>query len=292
MRLRANGIDIEADVQGAPDGEPLLLIMGLGMQLTAWPEPFVQGLVDRGFCVLRIDNRDIGLSQYFDAAGAPALVTATLRYAMGLPVRSAYRLADMAADALAAASALGWQRFHVAGASMGGMIAQHLAAQAPQRVKSLTLMMTSTGRRSLPQPNWRIRNLLVSRPDGRHEAAVVAHLLKVYSAIGSPGYPQDPQVLKERIIASVRRAWHPAGTGRQLLAIAADGDRREMLSRLQVRRTLVLHGQADPLVPVAAGHDLVRSIPAARGEFVPGWGHDLPPGIWPLLVDRLAGQAA
>jgi pimeloyl-ACP methyl ester carboxylesterase len=292
MRLAANSIGIEADVQGAPDGEPLLLIMGLGMQLTAWPEPFVQGLVDRGFCVLRIDNRDIGLSQYFDEAGAPALVTATLRYAMRLPVRSPYRLADMAADALAAASALGWRRFHVAGASMGGMIAQHLAAQAPQRVKSLTLMMTSTGRRSLPQPNWRIRKLLVSRPDGRHEAEVVAHLLQVYRAIGSPGYPQDSQSLKERIVASVRRAWHPEGTGRQLLAVAADGDRRAMLRRLQVRRTLVLHGQADPLVPVAAGHDLVRSIPDARGEFVPGWGHDLPPGIWPLLVDRLSEQAA
>ena len=164
MRVVANGIAIEVDDQGLPDGEPLLLIMGLGMQLTGWPDELVQLLVSRGFRVLRFDNRDIGLSQYFDHLGLPNLALAGIRYSLRLPVRAPYGIADMASDASGVLDAMGIARAHVCGASMGGMIAQHLAARHPDRVKSLTLMMTTSSARRLPQPSLRVRRALISRP--------------------------------------------------------------------------------------------------------------------------------
>lgn len=163
MKVEANGIRIEVDDQGPREGPVVLLIMGLGMQLIAWPQPLVQMLVDRGLRVVRFDNRDIGLSQDFDAAGVPNLALAGLRHAMHLPVRSPYALSDMAQDAVGVLDALGIGRAHVCGASMGGMIAQHVAARAPKRVASLTLMMTTSGARRLPQASWRVRRV----PGGR-----------------------------------------------------------------------------------------------------------------------------
>ena len=275
MRVSANGIGIEVDDQGLPGGEPLMLIMGLGMQLTGWPDELVQMLVSRGLRVLRHDNRDIGLSQYFDHLGMPNMAWAGIRYAMHLPVRSPYGIADMAQDTLGVMDALGVQRAHICGASMGGMIAQHLAAKHPQRVKSLTLMMTTTGARHLPQPGLRVRRALLSRPQGTSEQAVAAHLQKVLSVIGSPAYPADPVRLNERLLATVRRAWHPVGTARQIVAVVADGDRSSLVQRITAP-TQVIHGNADPLIPVAAGHDLVARIQGAVGDFVPGMGHDLP----------------
>ena len=162
MKIQANGIQIEVADQGPRDGPVVLLIMGLGMQLIAWPQALVQLLIDRGFRVVRFDNRDIGLSQGFDHAGVPNMALASLRYALHLPVKSPYSLADMGRDALGVLDALGIAQAHVCGASMGGMIAQHLAAEAPQRVASLTLMMTTSGARSLPQPPWSVRKVLMS----------------------------------------------------------------------------------------------------------------------------------
>jgi len=283
MRVSANGIGIEVDDQGLPGGEPLLLIMGLGMQLTGWPDEMVQMLVSRGLRVLRHDNRDIGLSQYFDHLGLPNMAWAGLRYAMHLPVRSPYGIADMAQDALGVLDALGVQRAHLCGASMGGMIAQHLAARHPHRVKSLTLMMTTTGARHLPQPGLRVRRALLSRPQGGSPDAVAAHLQKVLRVIGSPGYPADEDRLRSRLLATVQRAWHPAGTARQIVAVVADGDRSHLVRQITAP-TRVIHGDADPLIPVAAGHDLVARIPGAVGDFVPGMGHDLPM----QLLDRFA----
>jgi len=290
MRVVANGIGIEVEDQGLPSGEPLVLIMGLGMQLIGWPQELVQMLVSRGFRVIRLDNRDAGLSQGFDHLGTPHLAVDALRYMLHLPVRSAYRLADMAADTLGVMDALGIASAHVCGASMGGMIAQHLAAQHPQRVKSLTLMMTTTGSRRLPQPSLRVRGALLSRPDSNSPAALVAHLERLLGVIGSPAYPPERQRLQQRLEETVRRAFRPAGTARQIAAIAADGDRSARVAQIQTR-TLVIHGDADPLVPVAAGHDLVRRIRGARGDFIPGMGHDLPLQLLERYAEGISGIA-
>ena len=291
MRVPSNGLEIEVDDQGSPGGEPVLLIMGLGMQLIGWPEELVQDLVRRGFRVLRFDNRDAGLSSGFDHLGPPRLRRALVRHALGLPVRAPYGIADMAADALGVLDALGLGSVHLVGASMGGMIAQHLAARHPRRVRSLTLMMTTTGARRLPQPRLAVRRALVSRPDGRDPAAVVRHLERVIRLIGSPSFPPEPERLRERLQRSVQRAWRPAGTARQLMAVAADADRTPMLRWIGAP-TRVIHGEADPLVPVAAGHELVRHIAGAEGDFIAGMGHDLPLQLLPRFAEGIAANSA
>jgi pimeloyl-ACP methyl ester carboxylesterase len=290
MRIPSNGIEIELDDQGPAGGEPVLLIMGLGMQLVAWPDELVRGLVAQGFRVLRIDNRDAGLSTQFDHLGVPNVMWAALRYAMHLPVHAPYRIADMAADVVGVLDALGLPAVHVCGASMGGMVSQHLAAAHPQRVKSLTLMMTTTGARRLPQPRAHVRRALLSRPASNREADVVEHLMRIVTVIGSPGFPTPPEQLRERLTASVRRAWRPAGTVRQLTAIAADGDRSALVQTIRAP-TRVIHGEADPLVPVGAGHDLAARIPGAVLDVVPGMGHDLPQPLLPRFAEGIAENA-
>ena len=290
MRLVANGIAIEVDDQGPANAEPLLLIMGLGMQLIGWPDELVQLLISRGFRVIRLDNRDAGLSQSFDHLGVPNLAWAAMKHAVRLPVQSPYAIADMAADTLGVLDALGLKNAHVCGASMGGMISQHLAARHPDRVKSLTLMMTTTGSRRLPQASWNVQKALLSRPDGTDPAAVVAHLQRVLGIIGSPAYPAEPERLRQRLRASVDRAWRPAGTARQLAAVAADGDRSALMPLIQAPTT-VIHGQADPLVPVGAGHDLALRISGARKDIVPGMGHDLPVQLLPRFADSIKANA-
>ncbi len=291
MRVVANGLGIEVDDQGPPGGEPLLLIMGLGMQLTGWPDELVQMLVAHGFRVIRHDNRDVGLSQGFDHLGLPNMAWAAMRHALHLPVHAPYGVADMAADALGVLDALGIAQAHVCGASMGGMIAQHLAARHPQRLKSLTLMMTTSGSRRLPQARWPVQRALMSRPEGRDPDAVVAHLEHILHLIGSPAYPPEPERQRARLRATVQRAWRPAGTARQLMAVAADGDRSALLP-LITAPTRVIHGEADPLVPVAAGRDLVARIAGAQGDFVPGMGHDLPLQLLPRFAEGIAANAA
>lgn len=290
MQVVANGIAIEVDDQGPVGGEPLLLIMGLGMQLIGWPEELVQMLVARGFRVIRFDNRDAGLSQGFDPSGVPHLAWAGLRHAMHLPVPSPYSLRDMAADALGVLDALGIGRAHVCGASMGGMIAQHLAAAQPQRVKSLVLMMTTSGGRRLPQPSLHVRGVLMARPDGHDREAVVRHFERLFGVIGSPAYRPDPQRLRERLLATVARAYRPAGTARQILAILADGDRSALLPRIEAP-TRVIHGADDPLVPAACGLDLAARIRGAEMDLVPGMGHDLPLALLSHFADGIAANA-
>lgn len=290
MRVVANGIGIEVDDAGPPDGEPLLLVMGLAMQLVAWPDELLDALRRRGFRPIRFDNRDIGLSQWFDALGVPSVAWAALRYGLRLPVRAPYSLADMAADTVGVLDALGLPRVHLCGASMGGMIAQHVAAAHPGRVKSLTLMMTTSGARSLPPPAPAVRRALLQRPRADDPAGALALMQQLLTLIASPAYPPHPQALRRRIAASIERAYHPAGATRQLLAVIADGDRSPLLRRIAAP-TLVLHGRDDPLVRVAAAHDLVRKIPDAGIEVIPGWGHDLPPALMPRLADAIARHA-
>lgn len=286
MQVAANGLRIEVDDRGPPGGIPLLLIMGLGMQLTGWPDELVDLLVARGRRVIRFDNRDAGLSQGFDHLGTPNLAVEGIRYSLRLGVRAPYRVADMAADALGVLDALGIAQAEVCGASMGGMVAMHLAARHPQRVRRLTLMMTTTGARRLPQPGLQVRQALLNRPDGRDPAAVVAHLERLMGIIGSPGFRPDPDRQRRRLQASVARAWRPQGTARQLCAVMADGDRSALVEGLRVP-TDVIHGDADPLIPCEAGRDLARRIPGATLDLVPGMGHDLPLELLPRFAERL-----
>ena len=291
MQISANGLAIEVDVQGPADGPPLLLLMGLGMQLTAWQEGLVALLTARGFRVIRPDNRDIGLSQSMDDRGTPNLAWATLRYMLRLPIHAPYTLADMARDAFGVLDALGIDKARVCGASMGGMIAQHMAAAQPARISRLCLLMTSSGSRRLPHPSARVRAALIDQrtrgvPGIEGE---VARLMRVFTLIGSPGpaYRADPQELRARVTASVQRAWHPAGVARQLIAVAADGDRSALLSRIS-SPTHIVHGAADPLVPVAAAHDLHSRIKGSTIEIIEDMGHDLPAPLWPRLAEAMA----
>ena len=290
MQLSTNGIVLEVEDHGSPAGEPLLLVMGLGMQLLGWHEDFVALLVERGFRVIRFDNRDIGLSQKFDDLGVPNLAALTLRHALGLRVRSPYTLADMASDALGVLDALGIASAHVCGASMGGMIAQHMARLAPARVRSLTLMMTTSGARRLPAAPLKVRAALIARPSAQTLEGLVEHYVKLYALIGSPAYPTAPAALRERFAVSIRRSYRPAGTARQMVAIVADGDRSPMLGAIAMPTTII-HGEADPLVPVEAGRDLKAKIPAAEIDLIPGMGHDLPTPLWPRFVADVAAAA-
>jgi pimeloyl-ACP methyl ester carboxylesterase len=290
MRVSANGIEIEVEDHGSPSGEPLLLVTGLGMQLTSWPIEFVQKLVAHGFRVIRFDNRDVGLSQGFDALGVQNMAWATVRWMVRAPLRPPYTLRDMAADALGVMDALRLERAHVCGASLGGMVAQHLAAEQPARVKSLTLMMTTSGSRRLPGPTWAAQRALMGAPASRALPDLVDHMARVFREIGSPAYPPDPQVFRERIAENLARAYRPAGTMRQLAAVAADGDRSALLARITAP-TRVIHGEADPLVPVACGRDLAARIAGAQGDFIPGMGHDLPQALLARFADGIAFNA-
>ena len=299
MKIKSNGIDIEVEDTGADGsqaGRPVvLLIMGLGMQLVAWPPMLVQALVDAGYRVVRHDNRDIGLSQHFDHLGLPNILWASLKLKLGLLPKAPYSLNDMALDAVGVLDALGIARAHVVGVSMGGMIAQRVALAAPQRVQSLTSIMSTSGARGLPEAKPAVLRVLFSRPDSSDRQAVLNHYVRLLRTIGSPAYRVDEQVLRTNILTGLERSYHPAGTLRQMVAIAADtGVRASQLGRIQ-SPTLVIHGHDDPLVPYGCGEDTARRIPGARMVGIPGMGHDLPPGvieqILPALVPHLGSHA-
>ncbi len=282
--VSANGIDLTYETDGAPDGTPLLLIMGLGMQLTSWPQTLIATLVQQGYYVIRFDNRDSGLSAKLNQYGKPNLVWAYLKNVVGLSVNAPYTLQDMAADTIAVMDALKVSQAHVVGVSMGGMIAQVLSAKSPHRVKSLTSIMSSSGRRGLPGPNRKVRNMLLHRPRG--EQQVIDHFVHTFQLIGSPAYPTSEARLRQRIIASLARSSSPAGTARQMLAIAASGSRVKQLSTIQCP-TLVIHGANDPLVPLACGQDTARSVSGAIMRVIPGMGHDLPDALMPTLAGMI-----
>jgi pimeloyl-ACP methyl ester carboxylesterase len=281
--LVSNGMSIAYETSGDPSGTPVLLIMGLGMQLTSWPLDFVEGLVEQGFYVIRFDNRDSGLSTKLDQFGSPNLPFAFIKSLLRLPLNSAYTLNDMAYDALGVLDGLGIKQAHVIGASMGGMIAQIVAAKMPERVLSLTSIMSTSGRRGLPGPTSKARSALLSRPnDPRDFESIVDHTAKIFQIIGSPAYPTPLKLLRERLAASIKRNSCPAGVARQMVAIGASGSRVKLLKTIKAP-TLVIHGAADPLVPLACGKDTAAHIPGAKLEVIEGMGHDLPPA----LIERL-----
>jgi pimeloyl-ACP methyl ester carboxylesterase len=300
MKIIANGIYINVADSAAGNPEHMdrpvvLLIMGLGMQLIAWPPAMVQGLVDAGFRVIRFDNRDVGLSQHFDQLGRPNMLWAGLKYRMGWRIKPPYTVQDMAEDARGVLDALQIAKAHVVGVSMGGMIAQRLALSAPERVLSLVSVMSSSGARGLPEATAKVTRALLSRPAGGSLQAEVEHAVKLFKLIGSPGFPTAESLLRARVIESTERSYHPQGFMRQIVAVAADSQRAEALSRLAVP-TLVVHGKADPLVPFACGEDTARRIPGAKLSLIEGMGHDLAPGVvdrlLPLLISHFQATGA
>jgi len=285
MNITANGISIEVEDQGPHDAPAVLLIMGLGMQLIAWPPYFVQPLLDAGYRVIRFDNRDVGLSQYFDELGPPNLPGALARLPLGLPVKPPYTVHDLALDALGVLDTLAVRKAHVVGVSMGGMIAQRVALAAPQRLLSLTSIMSSSGAAGLPQAAPEVLGALVTPPPA-DPAQALEHFTKLYRLIGSPAFPADLEPMRERIVLGLQRAFHPVGTSRQLLAVLCDSGRAEELRAIRTP-TLVLHGKQDPLVPYACGEDTQRRIRGAQLVGIEGMGHDLPPGAAALLLEAL-----
>ncbi len=281
------GIEIFYEDHGDPSHEAILLVMGLGAQLTLWPDELVDALVGEGFRVIRYDNRDIGLSQKMEGERAPSLATQVLRKKFGWPARVPYTLTDMAHDGIGLLDALEITSAHVVGASMGGMIAQLMAVHHGPRLRSLTSIMSTTGNGKLPQAEKHAMDALIAPLAGMDEETLVAHGLNIARNIGSPGFPFDPDQQREKLLRNVRRSVYPAGLPRQLAAIIDDGCRRSRLADVRVP-TLVLHGEDDPLVKLAAGEDTARHIPGARLVTIPGWGHDIPLP----LVDRVATEIA
>lgn len=283
-RAKSNGIEIEYETLGDPAGAPVLLIMGLGAQLVRWPEAFCQALVQAGHHVIRFDNRDVGLSSKMSGR-APILRTA-LRAAVGLPTDLPYTLYDMAEDARGLLDALNLPSAHVVGTSMGGMIGQLLCARHPDRVRSFVSIMSSSGDRSLPGPSLDLRLRLLRRAPANDRAARVEHVADLFRRIGSPGFPIPIEDLRARSARELDRCDYPAGFLRQVAAIAGSPSRLALLARIRAP-TLIIHGAADPLVPVAAAHDLGRRISGAAIEIVDGMGHDMPPAILPRLTERI-----
>lgn len=285
-----NGISIEYETHGAADGVPLLLIMGLGAQLTRWPPGLVDRLVAKGFYVMRFDNRDVGLSQKF--TGAPTIEAVVGALMQGKKPDIPYTLDDMAADAIGVLDQLGVKRAHVAGASMGGMIGQLVAANYTDRVLSFTAIFTTTGNPSLPPAKPEAMAVLTTRaPDPNVNIdAYLDQMVKNAYTIGSPAYPPDAKILRERLLADVRRSYEPLGVARQIAAVVACGDRRAKAAAIKAP-TVVLHGDADPLVPVEGGKDLAASIPGAELRIIPGMGHDLPAALYDEVVSAISRAA-
>jgi proline iminopeptidase len=292
--LNANGIRIAFDTAGDPKSVPLLLIAGLGLQLTAWPDEFVEGLVDLGFYVIRFDNRDSGLSTKFEHAGTPSLTLAWLKSLLRIPLKPPYSLEDMADDAIGVLSALGVARAHVVGLSLGAMVGQLMASRFPSRVLSLTSIMSSSGRRGLPGPAPAVRRALLRRPRGWNSTAdidaAVDYNVQLLQAIGSPAYPTPERHLRRRVSRALRRNCCPGGVVRQMLAVTACGDRTPQLQAIAAP-TLVIHGAADPLVPLACGVDTAQAIPGARLEVIEGMGHDLPAQLLERLLALIDAHA-
>jgi len=282
----ANGIELCYQEMGDPDGEPLLLVMGLATQMIAWPEELCAMLAERGFRVIRFDNRDIGRSSRIDRGGVPNL----LAMAVGSRGKAPYFLRDMADDTVGLMDHLGIESAHLVGASMGGMIVQSTAIDHPHRVRSLTSIMSTTGSRRVGHPSYKTFGLLLGKPPREREAAI-ERVVKTFKVIGSPGYPFDEQRIREIAGRSFDRGHSQAGIARQLHAITASGDRTPGLKQLDVP-ALVIHGAKDVLVNPSGGRATAKAIPGARLLMVNGMGHDLPRALWPEFADQIAANAA
>jgi pimeloyl-ACP methyl ester carboxylesterase len=287
--VQANGITLCCDTFGSRTAPPLLLIMGLGGQMIAWDDQFCTQLAERGYRVIRFDNRDIGLSTRFDAAGVPDVGAAFVAAMTGRPVQAPYTLRDMADDTAGLLDALDIERAHVVGVSMGGAIGQTLAIHHPARVRTLTSIMSTTGAPGLPGPTAQAAAVLL-RPAPTDRAGYVASYSATWKVLRAGDFPVDEARDAARAEQAFDRGLSPAGTARQLAAILASGSRKEALASLRVP-TLVVHGDADPLVPLACGFDTATSVPGARLRVIEGMGHALPVSMWTQLIDVIADHA-
>jgi pimeloyl-ACP methyl ester carboxylesterase len=282
----ANGIELCYQEMGDPEGEPLVLIMGLATQMIAWDEEFCAMLAERGFRVVRFDNRDIGRSSKLRDAGVPG----TLDMLIGRRPAAPYLLRDMAADTVGLMDHLGIESAHVVGASMGGMIAQTIAIEHPERTRSLVSIMSTTGSRRVGHPSYRTFGLLLGdRP--REREAMIERAVKTFKVIGSPGYPFEEERVRDLAARSYDRGHSAAGIARQLHAITASGDRTPGLRKLQVP-TAVIHGRNDVLVNPSGGRATAKAIPNARLKMIDGMGHDMPRALWPTFAEEIACNAA
>ena len=286
---RANGLDICYDTFGDPAAPPLLLIMGLNSQMIAWDDEFCSELARRGYRVIRFDNRDIGLSTRFDSAGVPDVSAAFMTVMQGKSIDAPYRLSDMAADSVGLLDALGIDKAHVVGASMGGAIAQTMAIEHPSRLRTLTSIMVTTGAPGLPPPTADALAVLFKAP-AADQAAYFESYAQTWKVLRAGSFPLD----EARDLARAGQTWarglNPAGSARQLVAILASGSRKQALAAVRVP-TLVLHGDADPLVPLACGVDTAESVPGAKLVVIKGMGHALPISMWPQIIDAIAAHA-
>jgi pimeloyl-ACP methyl ester carboxylesterase len=281
-----NGIDLDYDTFGDPAKPPLILIMGFSVQKIAWDDDFCQALVDGGFFVVRFDNRDVGLSTKFEGGPRPDLGAAFT----GDTSSASYVLDDMAADTAGLLDALDIPAAHVVGASMGGMITQAMAIHHPDRVLSLCSIMSTTGSRDVGQPKPEAMSaLLTPPPQSRDEA--VSRSVEISAIIGSPGFDRDEARIRQRAGRAWDRNHDPLGVARQLVAILASPDRTGPLA-VVTAPTLVIHGADDPLIDPSGGRATAAAVPGAQLVIIPGMGHDLPPGVWPQVVDAIVANAA
>ncbi len=285
-----NGVALDFALEGPPGAPLVLLIMGLAMQRVAWPAELLGRLHAAGLSTLTFDNRDVGLSTRFDERGVPSFARIAARRLFGADATRGlpYTLADLADDAAALLDYVGTDAAHVVGISMGGMIAQRLAIQHPHKVASLTLLASSSGRLGLPLPRAKVMRVVMHRPRGPNvtRAAAADYHVRLFTTLAGPRWPMSRDELTRRARAHAERAAAGSGVLRQFAAIMADGERWRLLERI-VAPTQVLHGDADPMLPLAHGIDLARRIPRAAFDAISGWGHDLPDALLPEFVRRI-----
>jgi pimeloyl-ACP methyl ester carboxylesterase len=286
QRAQVGDIEIAYETFGRREDPPVLLVMGLATQMIGWPDDFCRELADRGHFVVRFDNRDIGLSTHLHDAGAPDLMAVFAGDHSSVP----YALTDLADDTVGLLDALGLDAVHLVGASMGGMIAQLVALRAPERVRTLTSIMSTTGAPSVGGPSDAALALLLTPPAGDRDGAV-QRVIDTYRVIGSPGFEFDESALRDRAGLSFDRAYDPAGVARQLAAILTTADRTPDLKALPMP-CLVIHGAEDALVNVSGGRATAAAIPDAELLVVDGMGHDLPRAVWPQLIERMTALFA
>ncbi|MCL6417025.1 alpha/beta fold hydrolase [Aestuariirhabdus sp. Z084] len=280
--VTSGSLQIYYERRGDPSHPPVLLLMGAGCQLSLWPQPLLQGLLESGFQLVLMDNRDIGLSSRVKAAANPSVATHLVRYLLGLPGKAHYSLHDLVDDCRVLLDHLGLSSVHLLGYSMGGMVAQLLSAAYPERIRSLNLLMSGSNHPRLMSPSWRVIREVLRASQPTDNEGLCQRSFNFWKCIESPGWPADPELLWQQVKSDLQRGYDPDGFERQLLAIFATGSLRSWLCRIKAP-TLVLHGTADPLIPCRAGRDSARHIPEARFESIEQMGHDFPPELLPRL---------